>query len=68
MHVLSLLPAPLQGVFPTVTMRWGSGKWNQFGYYSWRGATPGVDWQLFQVQSFLDASDMAALHALGRFS
>jgi hypothetical protein len=58
----------LQGVFPTATMRWNKQQWNQFGYYSWQGATPGLDWQLFQVESFLDEQDMAALHALGHLA
>jgi hypothetical protein len=49
-------------------MRWNKQQWNQFGYYSWQGATPGLDWQLFQVESFLDAEDMAALHALGNLA
>lgn len=58
----------LQGMFPTATMRWNKHQWNQFGYYSWQGSTPGLDWQLFQVESFLDAEDMAALHALGNLA
>ncbi|GFH06605.1 aldo_ket_red domain-containing protein, partial [Haematococcus lacustris] len=53
------------GMFPVATTRWGRQCWSQFGYPYWRGSTPGLDWQLFQVESFLDAQDMAKLHALG---
>ncbi|KAL6758295.1 radial spoke protein 5 [Haematococcus lacustris] len=53
------------GMFPVATTRWGRQCWSQFGFPYWRGSTPGLDWQLFQVESFLDAQDMAKLHALG---
>ncbi|GAX80302.1 hypothetical protein CEUSTIGMA_g7740.t1 [Chlamydomonas eustigma] len=54
-----------QGTFPMVSSRWGPACWRQFGFDYWRGATPGVDWQLFQVESFLDAEDMKLLNQLG---
>ncbi len=54
-----------QGTFPVVTSRWGEMGWRQFGYDFWAGKTPGVDWQLFQVESFLDADDMKKLNAIG---
>ena len=53
-----------QGTFPVVASRWGASGWRQFGFDHWGGATPGVDWQLFQVDSFLDEGDMQALNAL----
>lgn len=53
-----------QGTFPVVTTRWGRQSWRQFGYDFWGGSTPGVDWQLFQVESFLDAADVKELNAL----
>ena len=53
-----------QGTFPVATTRWSEQSWTQFGYYYHRGATPGVDWQLFAVDSFLDADDMKKLNAL----
>jgi len=54
------------GTFPVATVRWGEAQWSQFGYHYWTGVTPGVDWQLFQVDSFLDVEDMGRLNALGR--
>lgn len=54
------------GTFPIATARWGEKAWSQFGFYYWRGVTPGVDWQLFAVDSFLDVEDMKRLNALGR--
>ena len=54
-----------QGVFPIVTTRWARDGWRQFGFSHWRGANPGIDWQVFQVESFLDAADMGTLNALG---
>lgn len=53
------------GTFPTATTKWARDSWKQFGWSYWTGATPGVDWQLFQVESFLDADDMKKLNALG---
>lgn len=54
-----------QGTFPIATLRWGEKTWSQFGFYYWRGSHPGLDWQLFQVDSFLDMEDMTKLNALG---
>lgn len=54
------------GTFPVATVRWGEAAWSQFGYTYWTGSTPGLDWQLFQVDSFLDEEDMGRLNALGR--
>ncbi len=53
-----------QGTFPVATLRWGDKQWSQFGFYYHRGAHPGLDWQLFQVDSFLDLEDMKVLNAL----
>ena len=57
-----------QGTFPVVATRWGAAGWRQFGFDYWGGSTPGIDWQLFQVESFLDAEDMKALNSLGTSS
>ncbi|KAG1678863.1 hypothetical protein FOA52_003531 [Chlamydomonas sp. UWO 241] len=70
-----------QGTFPTVSVRWGAASWRQFGTFYTGNAALGqsvqpleggaidaqpIDWQLFQVDSFLDVEDMAALNALAR--
>jgi len=54
-----------QGTFPIATARWAPNNWRQFGFRHWDGVTPGVDWQLFQVDSFLDPADMKALNVAG---
>ena len=38
-----------QGTFPIASVRWPPRTWRQFGYSYWRGDTPGLDYQLFQV-------------------
>lgn len=53
------------GTFPLATTRWGDRAWSQFGYLFHTKATPGVDYQTFQVESFLDQDDMRVLNALG---
>jgi hypothetical protein len=53
-----------QGTFPIVATKWADKCWRQFGFDFWCGATPGVDYQIFQVESFLDAEDMTLLNAL----
>lgn len=55
----------LQGVFPVATVRWSEQTWNQFGYTYWNEARPGVDPQLFQVESFLDEHDLKMLNVAG---
>ncbi len=54
-----------QGTFPVATARWGDQAWSQFGHYFPKGPHPGLDWQLFQVDSFLDMEDMTQLNSLG---
>eukprot|EP00200_Dunaliella_tertiolecta_P005346 CAMPEP_0202357714 /NCGR_PEP_ID=MMETSP1126-20121109/11636_1 /ASSEMBLY_ACC=CAM_ASM_000457 /TAXON_ID=3047 /ORGANISM="Dunaliella tertiolecta, Strain CCMP1320" /LENGTH=540 /DNA_ID=CAMNT_0048950661 /DNA_START=137 /DNA_END=1759 /DNA_ORIENTATION=+ len=54
-----------QGLFPIATIRWSEKCWNQFGFYYHYKPRPGVDAQLFQVESFLDEADMQKLSVLG---
>lgn len=55
-----------QGTFPVLGMQWRDRSWRQFGFNHWAGATPGMDWQLFQVESFLDIQDVETLNGLGK--
>lgn len=52
------------GTFPVVTTRWGQASWRQFGFNHWASEAPGLDAQLFQVESFLDEDDMRTLKSL----